>query len=204
MTAALVPSNHRLREHALAEVLAPLKAISPAAIEQVWNAWSCPAPLLPYLAYALSVDFWDDGWDEIKRRRVIAESPVYHRRKGTRGAVEDATAYTGRSATILEWHEFAPPRRRGTFQVTVHLDEVETAAPADELALLRRLVRSAKPKSRAFTLQAARLQVMTAPVGVGVMAGTGAVLTVPPDDLETGFSPFVFLQAGAGASLEVQ
>lgn len=204
MTKALVPSNHRLREHALAEVLAPLKAISPVAIQQVWNAWACPAPFLPFLAYALSVDFWDDGWDEIRRRRVIAESPAYHRRKGTRGAVEDATAYTGRTATILEWHEFAPPSRRGTFQITIHLADSEASAPAGELALLHRLIRFAKPKSRAFSLQAARLQVITTPVGVGVMAGAGAILTVPPGDLETGLSPFVFLQAGAGASLEVQ
>lgn len=204
MTAALVPSNHRLREHALAEVLSPLKAISPIAIEQVWNAWACPASMLPFLAYALSVDFWDDGWDEIKRRRVIAESPAYHRRKGTRAAIEEATAFTGRTATIVEWHEFAPHGRRGTFMVTLHLAEAETAMPAEEFSLLRRLVHKAKPKSRAFFIQAGHLEALTVPVGVGVMASAGALLIADPGEMATGLTPFLFMQPGAGAPLEVQ
>lgn len=204
MTAALVPSNHRLREHALAEVLAPLKAISPAAIEQVWNAWSCPAPILPFLAYALSVDFWDDGWDEIRKRRAIAASPAYHRRKGTRAAIEDAAAFTQRDATIIEWWQYSPQARRGTFSVTLHLRDGETTAPAAELALLKRLVGLAKPKSRAFALRAGHLELITVPVGVGILAGSGAVLSVPSDDLELDFSPFVWLQAGGSAPLEVQ
>lgn len=204
MTKALVPSNHRKREHALAEALAPLRAINPVAIEQVWNAWSCPAPMLPFLAYALSVDFWDDGWDEIRQRRAISESPAYHRRKGTRAAIEDAAAFTQREATIIEWWQYSPQGRRGTFSVTLHLLESETVSPAAEIALLKRLVGLAKPKSRAFTLHAGHLEGITVPVGVGLLAGSGAVLSVPSDDLELDFSPFVWLQAGGSAPLEVQ
>lgn len=204
MTKALVPSNHRRREHALAEVLAPLRAIDTRPIEWAWDAWRCPVPLLPFLAYAVSVDFWDDGWDEVRKRQAIAQSPAYHRRKGTRAAVETAAGYSGRAVTIAEWWQFSPPSRRGTFTVTLHLNATETAVPGAELALVHRLVRSAKAKSRAFTLLAGYVEALSFTVGVGLLAGGGAVLAVPPDDLEFDFSPHVWVQPGSGAPLEVQ
>lgn len=204
MTKALVPSNHRRLEHALAEVLAPLRAIETRPIEWAWDAWRCPASLLPFLAYAVSVDFWDDGWDEIRKRRAIAESPAYHRTKGTRAAVETAAGYTGRPFTIVEWWQFTPQGRRGTFAVTLHLDDAETAMPAPELALIRRLVAGAKPKSRAFTMLAGHVEALSFTVGVGLLAGGGALLAVPPDDLELEFTPHVWVQPGSGAPLEVQ
>lgn len=204
MTKALVPSNHRRREHALAEVLAPIRAIDTRPIEWVWDAWRCPAPLLPILAYALSVDFWDDNWDEVRRRRAIAESPAYHRRKGTRAAVETAAGYTARAFTIIEWWQFSPPARRGTFAVTLHLNDAEPVMPAPEQALLRHLITRAKPKSRAFTLLAGHVEALSFAVGVGLLGGGGAVLAVPPDDLELEFSPHVWVQPGSGAPLEVQ
>jgi len=171
-------------------------------IDALWDAWRCPAAFLPFLAYALSVDVWDDNWDEVKKRRTIAEAPEYHRRKGTRAAVEQAASYTGRDLTIAEWHEFRPPARRGTFRVTLHLNADENAAPASEMALLKRLVTAAKPKSRAFSLAAARVIALGTSVTVGLVSRSRVTLSVPPDALTLSISPIVSLRAASAVTLE--
>lgn len=202
MTKALVPSNHRLREHALAEALTPLKAIDPVSIETVWHAWRSPAALLPFLAYAVSVDFWDDSWDEIRKRQVIADSPAYHRRKGTAKAVWDAARATGRETMIVEWHNFMPERRRGTFRVTLELRDGEAAIEAEEIALVRRLIASAKPKSRAFSLEIARTIRLGVGLSTGVMPKSRITLAVPPDDILVSFTPSISLRVASGVTLE--
>lgn len=45
--------------------------------------WDCPPELLPWLAWALSVDLWDEEWSVERKRRVIANSFHLHRLKGT-------------------------------------------------------------------------------------------------------------------------
>ena len=56
----------------------------------LWSAQLCPLDLLPYLAWALSVDEWDESWSEDRKRKVVAASVFVHRHKGTRAAVERA------------------------------------------------------------------------------------------------------------------
>lgn len=161
MTATLVPANHRHKERALAAAQEPLRSIDPSAIEALWDAWRCPAAYLPFLAYALSVDFWDDDWPDPTKRQTIADSPDYHRRKGTRAAVESAAASSGRTASITEWFERIPEGRRGT--ASIHIE-----APLDQvgavIATVKPRVYAAKPKSRAIFL------------GVGEVAGIAAVI----------------------------
>lgn len=147
MTRALVPSNHRPIEHALAEVLVPLQAIDPQVIETLWDPWRCPRAYLPFLAYALSVDLWDDKWADITKRKAIAQSPNWHRRKGTRLAVEEALAGLGIDYDLSEWWEVTPTRREGTARVLIPA----TSSNAEALVIAaRRLAYSAKPKSRAI------------------------------------------------------
>lgn len=121
-------------------------------IEWLWDAWRCPSAFLPHLAYALSVDLWDDGWSEIDQRRAIADSPAYHRRKGTRAAVEQALDMIGRPYTLTEWWQRVPEARRGTARVFVEVATIGEAAAIIPRA--RRLVYAAKPKSRAVAIDA--------------------------------------------------
>lgn len=182
MTAALVPSNHRHKERALAAALEPLRAIDPSAIETLWDAWRCPSDMLPFLAYALSVDFWDDAWDEVTKRQTIADSPDYHRRKGTRAAVEAAAASSGRVASIIEWFERIPEGRRGT--TSIHIE-----APLDQvnaiIAKVKPRVYAAKPKSRAISIGAGNLTQGNVVVGSGMHIEQLVVISpysyVPPD-----------------------
>jgi phage tail-like protein len=57
-------------------------------IRELWNPWTCPENLLPYLAWALSVDLWDSEWPITKRRSVIANAIKHHRLKGTLAGIE--------------------------------------------------------------------------------------------------------------------
>lgn len=52
-------------------------------IKDVTDPWRCPKELLGYLAYAMSVDIWDEKWPETKKRQVIADSFRLHRMKTT-------------------------------------------------------------------------------------------------------------------------
>lgn len=52
-------------------------------IRKLWNPWTCPENLLPYLAWALSVDLWESDWPVTKRRSVVANAIKHHRIKGT-------------------------------------------------------------------------------------------------------------------------
>ncbi|WP_295466600.1 phage tail protein I [uncultured Pseudomonas sp.] len=88
---SLLPPNRTRLETALATAGADLAAL-PVPLRDLWNPWQCPAGLLPWLAWAVSVDDWDANWGEDRKRQVIADSVRIHRHKGTRGAVSRALA----------------------------------------------------------------------------------------------------------------
>lgn len=56
-------------------------------IPDIWNPWTCPRKLLPFLADAVSVDFWDENWPDATKRSAIAESVAIHSRKGTLNSI---------------------------------------------------------------------------------------------------------------------
>jgi phage tail P2-like protein len=62
----------------------------PVPIAETWSPYECPSAILPYLAWALSVDDWDASWTENQKREAIAHSIEIHRRKGTLGALKRA------------------------------------------------------------------------------------------------------------------
>lgn len=78
----LLPPNATPLERSLASATGRLTDV-PVEIERVWRSGECPSELLPWLAWALSVDVWDDGWSDERKRRVIAASFDLHRLKGT-------------------------------------------------------------------------------------------------------------------------
>jgi phage tail P2-like protein len=78
----IMAPNATMYERSLASMVDRLLAL-PIPIDKLWNPHECPAELLPYLAWALSVDLWDPDWDEYKKRSVIAHSIEMHQLKGT-------------------------------------------------------------------------------------------------------------------------
>lgn len=90
----LLPSNATRLERALGQVIGRISDV-PVPIADLWSPHRCPAPLLPWLAWALSVDEWDAGWPEDRKRDVIAASVEIHRHKGSMWAVRRTLAVMG-------------------------------------------------------------------------------------------------------------
>lgn len=101
-TTILPPSSTPL-ERALDQESAVRIAALPSIVASLWNADTCPPALLPYLAWAMSVDEWNDGWGIEKKRAVIKESRYIHQHKGTLSAIKRALTAIGQpDATIIE------------------------------------------------------------------------------------------------------
>ena len=71
-------------------------------IKQVWDPATCPSGILPWLAWALSVDDWNADWTEAQKRSAIAASVQVHRTKGTLGALRRALQSVGYEVIVNE------------------------------------------------------------------------------------------------------
>lgn len=91
----LLPPNSTTLEKALAQTMAPELDPSADLIRTLWNPETCPLQLLPWLAWALSVDLWDESWSEEVKRAAVAGSIAWHRKKGTPWAVKQVLASIG-------------------------------------------------------------------------------------------------------------
>ncbi|CAA0111587.1 Uncharacterised protein [BD1-7 clade bacterium] len=91
MTDSLLPPNATQLERDLETVLASASDL-PVPIRDLWDPWNCPEHMLPWLAWAVSVDEWDSDWPTEIKRQVCDSSVEVHKRKGTVDAVERALA----------------------------------------------------------------------------------------------------------------
>ncbi|MCX2696395.1 phage tail protein I [Ochrobactrum chromiisoli] len=148
----LPPRSSPLTLAILAAELARIATVDPTVIATIWNPATCPKILLPYLAMGVSVDVWSADWSEEQQRRVIAASPMVHRLKGTRGAVERALAAFELETRIVEWWEDGS--RRGTFRVEILYRNGSPVFDLETQASAISSVDAAKPKSRVFTTRA--------------------------------------------------
>lgn len=115
-------------------------------VRDLWNAWTCPVHLLPYLAWALSVDYWREDWTEQQKRHAIANSFIAHKYKGTVGAVKAVLQPFGYGIEIKEWHQTKPQGVAGTFKV--QLLSNHQSLKQEDYQEIRRLIETTKPVSR--------------------------------------------------------
>lgn len=122
MSTDLLPTSATAQERALSNATARIGDIN-VPIDTLWNPWTCPEALLPWLAWALSVDVWDSSWSETQKRATIAASVQVHRIKGTRGAVRHALDALGYAVSLYEWFEDSPEGDPYTFRLVVEVDD---------------------------------------------------------------------------------
>lgn len=97
---ALLPPNQTPLESALSLTM-PAR-VNPDALRNLINPMTCPIDLLPYLAWALSVDEWDDAWQDHVKRQVVADSIKIHREKGTLASVRRALTAAGYPYAVVD------------------------------------------------------------------------------------------------------
>ncbi|MBO6553260.1 MAG: phage tail protein I [Roseitalea sp.] len=141
----------------------------------LFDPWLCPAEFLPYLAWANSVDIWDDEWPEVEKRREIEAAAKIHRLKGTVAALRTALDRLGAHHEIVEWFQTAPPGIAGTFRVFVDVGDADSLSLREEAAVR---IRAAKPKSRSHGLKVGRLS--DGPLGVVAACQTASTIVSEP------------------------
>jgi phage tail P2-like protein len=114
----LLPPNATPAERALSEAMARIADV-PVIVKQVWNADTAPANVLPWLAWAFSVDDWDVNWTDQQKRNVIKKSILSQRIKGTIGAVRQQLSALGVEVEVIEWFNQVPQGAPYTFAMTI-------------------------------------------------------------------------------------
>ena len=127
MRTSLLPPNATKLERALEHGARPEPLTTPAAV--IDDPLACPAELLPWLAYGLSVDTWDADWSEAAKRDAVARSVEMHRRKGTRLSVETVLGHFDDLLRLVEWHQASPRRPAHTFDVVLPMVRPDGTAP---------------------------------------------------------------------------
>ena len=116
---SLLPANSKPLERELATLTTRLELID-VPFDLIWDAENCPDKYLPFLAYAWSVDEWNDAWSIETQRNVVKNSVWVHQRKGTLGAVKRALAVMNYETSVIEWFEKNPRGTPGTFSIEVN------------------------------------------------------------------------------------
>lgn len=144
MIDALLPPNATSLERATAQACAGMADLS-IPLRDLWQPATCPASLLPYLAWSLSVNYWDSRWPEATKRAVIQASCLMHQRKGTLWALRQVLGPLGYRLEITEWWQHHPPERPGTFRLTLSTQQGTSELTRREI---ERLIDEVKPVSR--------------------------------------------------------
>jgi len=150
---SLLPPNSGAIERDLEQVMTRLQRVS-IPLTTLWNPDTCPEHLLPYLAWAMSIEVWDDTWSAEQKRAAVKSSVAVHRVKGTRGAVERALGALGFAIDLTEWFESGDPVH--TFRLDAFGEDVFAAGfeiNAALFATVTRVIENVKPVRSHFTLR---------------------------------------------------
>ncbi|WP_337049267.1 phage tail protein I [Serratia fonticola] len=165
-------------EQASAEVSA-----APVPLRQLWDPDTCQVSLLPYLAWAFSVDRWDETWSEATQRKVVKQSYFVHRHKGTIGALRRAVEPMGHVISITEWWQ--NNKTPGTFEMVV--GTLDTGITPEMYTELERVINDTKPCSRHLTMLSISLETQ-GDIWIAAASYDGDTMTIYPylpDAIET-------------------
>lgn len=171
---SLLPLSSSQLERAIEAAMAEKTEIP---LRTLYNPDTCPAHLLPWLAWTWSVDRWDTRWTEAVKRSAIRSAFYVHAHKGTIGALRRVVEPLGYLIEVLEWWETKPEGVPGTFALKVGV--LDTGITEEAYLELERLIDDAKPVSRHMTGLAISLETQGA-INIGVAVYEGDVIDVYP------------------------
>lgn len=123
MADTLLPPSASVQERAIEQTIVRSSDFSPDYVRNLVPA-DVPENILPWLAWAYSVDEWAASWPLDVRRDYTEQSYFIHRHKGTVGAVRRAlrSVTGGDEMTLEEWFQYNGPVH--TFTVTAEVFDI--------------------------------------------------------------------------------
>ena len=188
MSNSLLPPGSSALERRLAQACSGISGLN-VPLRDLWNPDTCPVNFLPYLAWAFSVDRWDERWAESVKRKVVKDAFYIHQHKGTISAIRRVVEPLGYLIRVIEWWKTNDVP--GTFRLDVGV--LDTGITEEMYHELERVIADAKPCSRhliglSITLDA------NGTVPVAVASYSGDELTVYP------YTPELISVGGPGYS----
>lgn len=166
---SLLPPNATATEQAIEAVTEGTTRL-PVPLRELWNPDTCPAELLPWLAWALSLDTWKDYWpDAVKRQRIKAAITI-QRQKGTVKSVRDVVDSFGGDLALKEWWQQDPPRPPHTFDLVLEVGSAFDVTDEYQLDIIKEVDRT-KPVRSHYTLSLA----MQAESDIGAVAAARVI-----------------------------
>lgn len=178
MNNSLMATGSSVLEQRAAEACAVISDLS-VPLRDLWNPWKCPVKFLPYLAWAFSVDRWEESWSEVEKRQEISDAFWIHQRKGTISAIRFVIEKMGYSISIDEWWQVADPA--GTFRLEVDINDI--GLTPSMLSDLNRLIDETKPVSRHMAQMNIAVKVR-GDIHTGTALCCGEIISIYPEDYE--------------------
>ncbi|MDS7844022.1 phage tail protein I [Klebsiella michiganensis] len=178
MNNSLMATGSSVLEQRAAEACAVISDLS-VPLRDLWNPWKCPVKFLPYLAWAFSVDRWEESWSEVEKRQEISDAFWIHQRKGTISAIRFVIEKMGYSISIDEWWQVADPA--GTFRLEVDINDI--GLTPSMLSDLNRLIDETKPVSRHMAQMNIAVKVR-GDIHTGAALCCGEIISIYPEDYE--------------------
>lgn len=176
MSELLPPSSTPL-ERALADTVAKVSTL-PTPARDLWNPDTCPVELLPWLAWAFSLDDWDVTWTESQQRAAVKASYSVHRYKGTIGSVKDALQALGLGVQVQEWFNQIPVGDPYTYKLLLEVNQYGVSLA--QLETIQAVVENAKNlRSHMTTLDMTVSSNSTVYIGAVAMSGNEIAFTNP-------------------------
>ncbi|SEG44098.1 phage tail protein I [Billgrantia desiderata] len=158
---SLLPPNATRYERALADTAARVSDVA-TPLRDLWNPDTCPAELLPWLAWSLGVAAWKPYWSEAIKRQRIKQAVEIHRRRGTVQSVRRVVESFGAGVAIREWWQSEPRGIPHTFELILTVRDSNNAAELQQDIIQE--VNRVKPVRSHFTLIAG----VAAEGGIGI------------------------------------
>lgn len=173
---SLLPPGSSATERRLAESCSGISDLQ-VPLRYLWNPATCPARFLPYLAWAFSVDRWDELWPEETKRDVIRQAFFIHAHKGTISAIRQVVEPLGYVISVTEWWKNGG--EPGTFQLDIGV--LESGITEEMYLEMERLIADARPASRHLT-GLTITQDIQGQMYVGAVVYGGDLITVYPQE----------------------
>jgi phage tail P2-like protein len=177
MATTILPPNATAQETALELATARIAAVD-NPLRSLWNPATCPEALLPYLAWSMSVDEWNDTWTLERRRAVVAAAYQVHAVKGTVGALKTALNAIDFTTVLSEWFDQNPIGNPYTFNIAIDISlRSFDLNQYNEIIRIIDAVKNVRSHLNLVTLAGS----VTGSVYIGAALITGNLVTVYPE-----------------------